>query len=114
LKARSYLFIDKKLLLTIALTQPLAVEPCGWGLRGVAAQCFVVNRIFNYYYSPQLATNNLFFRTIFTKKTTIFDLCKVTTFSIPCYFFMLFFNFLILNSIRILFLRAFFPLRFRY
>ncbi|MEY4902612.1 MAG: hypothetical protein RLZZ292_427, partial [Bacteroidota bacterium] len=27
----------------MALTQPLAVEPCGWGLRGVAAQCFVLD-----------------------------------------------------------------------
>jgi hypothetical protein len=52
----------------MALTQPLAVEPLRWVLRGVAAQCFVVNRIFKYYYSPQLATNNLFFRTIFTQK----------------------------------------------
>jgi hypothetical protein len=34
----------------MALTQPLAVEPLRWGLRGVAAQCFVVNRIFKYYY----------------------------------------------------------------
>jgi hypothetical protein len=36
----------------MALTQPLAVEPCGWVLRGVAAQCFVVNRFFNIYYIP--------------------------------------------------------------
>jgi hypothetical protein len=36
----------------MALTQPLAVEPLRWGLRGVAAQCFVVNRIFKYYYRP--------------------------------------------------------------
>jgi hypothetical protein len=34
----------------MALTQPLAVEPLRWVLRGVAAQCFVVNRIFKYYY----------------------------------------------------------------
>jgi hypothetical protein len=44
-KASSYLCIGKKWLQTMALTQPLAVEPLRWGLRGVAAQCFVV-RIF--------------------------------------------------------------------
>jgi hypothetical protein len=34
----------------MALTQPLAVEPLRWVLRGVAAQCFVFNRFFKYYY----------------------------------------------------------------
>jgi hypothetical protein len=33
----------------MALTQPLAVEPLRWVLRGVAAQCFVVHSIFKYY-----------------------------------------------------------------
>jgi hypothetical protein len=33
----------------MALTQLPAVEPLRWGLRGVAAQCFVVNRFFNVY-----------------------------------------------------------------
>jgi hypothetical protein len=32
----------------MALTQLPAVEPLRWGLRGVAAQCFVVNSIFKY------------------------------------------------------------------
>jgi hypothetical protein len=32
----------------MALTQPLAVEPLRWVLRGVAAQCFVRNSIFKY------------------------------------------------------------------
>jgi hypothetical protein len=36
----------------MALTQLPAVEPLRWGLRGVAAQCFVVNSIFKYYYGP--------------------------------------------------------------
>jgi hypothetical protein len=36
----------------MALTQPLAVEPLRWVLRGVAAQCFVCNRFFKYYYEP--------------------------------------------------------------
>jgi hypothetical protein len=31
----------------MALTQPLAVEPLRWGLRGVAAQCFVLGSFFN-------------------------------------------------------------------
>jgi hypothetical protein len=34
----------------MALTQLPAVEPLRWGLRGVAAQCFVRNSIFKYYY----------------------------------------------------------------
>jgi hypothetical protein len=51
---------------TIALTQPLAVEPLRWGLRGVAAQCFVVNRIFKILLLTQLTTNNSLFRTIFS------------------------------------------------
>jgi hypothetical protein len=46
LKGRSILCIYKKLRTTMALTQPLAVEPLRGGVRGVAAQCFVVNSIF--------------------------------------------------------------------
>jgi hypothetical protein len=52
---------------TIALTQPLAVEPLRWVLRGVAAQCFVVNRIFRILLPTQLVTNPLLFRTIFAE-----------------------------------------------
>jgi hypothetical protein len=36
----------------MALTQLPAVEPLRWGLRGVAAQCFVCNRFFKYYSLP--------------------------------------------------------------
>jgi hypothetical protein len=48
-----FLFIIcKKWLQTLALTQLPAVEPLRWGLRGVAAQCFVCNRFFKYYFTP--------------------------------------------------------------
>jgi hypothetical protein len=40
----------------MALTQPLAVEPLRGGLRGVAVQCFVVNRIFKILLPTQVKT----------------------------------------------------------
>jgi hypothetical protein len=52
LKASFYLCIGKKWLQTMALTQLPAVEPLRGQLRGVAAQCFVCNRFFKYYYLP--------------------------------------------------------------
>jgi hypothetical protein len=42
----------------MALTQPLAVEPLRRGLRGVTAQCFVVNRIFRILLPPELKTDS--------------------------------------------------------
>jgi hypothetical protein len=44
----------------MALTQPLAVEPLRGGLRGVAVQCFVVNRIFRILLRPQLKRETVF------------------------------------------------------
>jgi hypothetical protein len=40
--------VPKAWRVTMALTQLPAVEPLRWGLRGVAAQCFVCNRFFKY------------------------------------------------------------------
>jgi hypothetical protein len=58
----------------MALTQPLAVEPCGWGLRGVAAQCFVVNSIFKYLLLIELKTNVHHFRAFAPQLTTRFNI----------------------------------------
>ncbi|MEN9612368.1 MAG: hypothetical protein RLZZ628_3182 [Bacteroidota bacterium] len=40
----------------MALTQLPAVEPLRWGLRGVAAQCFVCNRFFRISFFLRLKT----------------------------------------------------------
>jgi hypothetical protein len=44
----------------MALTQLPAVEPLRWGLRGVAAQCFVLGSFFNIYYPLTLRQHDLF------------------------------------------------------
>ncbi|MEN9610153.1 MAG: hypothetical protein RLZZ628_967 [Bacteroidota bacterium] len=49
----------------MALTQLPAVEPLRWGLRGVAAQCFVLGSFFKYLLLTELKTDATCFSTIF-------------------------------------------------